>query len=153
MYPDENFIRGTVFLLYAGRVDRDHKPAVLHPIEVSLHPSLSGDRDGRIIAMLHDTFEDGLLTLNAIPHGLGIDTDGRVALSLIALTHNYHGTETYGEYIQRIKNDAMERRDLIAARVKLADLEVNMRRPGGSPSLLKRYIQAHEDLTKFINFF
>jgi (p)ppGpp synthase/HD superfamily hydrolase len=97
---------------HRGQRDKGGQPYVLHPLRLMMRL----DRDvERIVAVLHDVVEDSRYSLADLrQRGYAED----VLQALDCLTRRT--AETYGEFIDRVKTNA------IARRVKLADLEDNM---------------------------
>lgn len=97
---------------HKGTKQKDGSPYILHPLTlmVSLHTEYE-----QMAAVLHDVVEDTSITLEAIEAAGYPDA---VIQALDALTHRE--TDSYDDYIERIKLNP------IARRVKLADLEHNM---------------------------
>lgn len=96
-----------------------------HPFYVAEHV----EEKDRVVALLHDSLEDGYSNLQE----LGIHFDGQTMQDVITLTRL--PDEPYKDYIGRIRQ-----RGGRARRVKIADIRVNMQRC--KPSLLNRYSQA-----------
>ncbi|HEX6800121.1 MAG TPA: HD domain-containing protein [Ktedonobacterales bacterium] len=98
--------RGQVYPSLSG------EPFILHPLRVMLR--VASD-DERIAAVLHDVIEDTACTLDDLRRaGYG----EHIIAALDHLTHR--DDETYAAYIERVKDD------LLARRVKLADLAENL---------------------------
>lgn len=100
--------------VYEGLGAREDEPYILHPIRVALsvHPS------ARVVAILHDVFEDTEATINDVPDGL-LRADEAFALGV--LTRDKKG-ESYAEYIARIVQSGSP----LALIVKHADLLDNV---------------------------
>jgi hypothetical protein len=96
---------------HLGQFDRSGAPYVYHPITLAMR---AGDETQRIVALLHDTVEDGKLTLEELwQEGFGESV-------VRAVDHLTRRTdEGYDEYIERVA------RDRLATRVKLLDLTHN----------------------------
>ena len=98
---------------HKGQVDKSGAPYILHPLRVMM--SLETEEE-RIVAVLHDVVEDceewplERLRAEGLPEGL--------ATALESVTRN--DGETYMEFIERSKTNAIGRR------VKVADLRDNM---------------------------
>jgi (p)ppGpp synthase/HD superfamily hydrolase len=98
---------------HAGQVDRYCRPYVLHPLHLMLQMETEVEM---MTAVLHDVVEDSDKTLADIA-ALGVPDEVVTAVAL--LTHDKENVP-YETYIQAIKPN------LLARRVKLADLEHNM---------------------------
>lgn len=87
----------------------------------------------KTIAILHDIIEDTLITTSLLRH-YGFDDD--IVQSVCCITRI--NTETYFEYIQRLKQHEQVRQ------VKLIDLQLNIERCKQNPkgSLITRYQKA-----------
>lgn len=95
-----------------GQKDKAEAPYILHPLRVMfrMHSEVE-----MTVAVLHDVLEDSEWTLHALRE------QGFSEEVLAALDHlTKREGESYGEFIERV------RRNSIACRVKLADLEDNM---------------------------
>lgn len=95
---------------HQGQKDKGGKPYILHPIRVALNVK---GKDERIVALLHDVIEDTSYTIDDLDF---LSEEQRKALLL--LTHD--DNVPYMEYIVELKKNK------IASKVKLADLEQNM---------------------------
>ncbi|MBF0448001.1 MAG: GTP pyrophosphokinase [Magnetococcales bacterium] len=97
---------------HAGQVDKANVPYILHPLRLMLR--MKSER-AQIVAVLHDLIEDTDATLDDLRN------EGFPEEILVALDHLTHREEeSYEAYIQRIK------KNILAQRVKLQDLEDNM---------------------------
>jgi len=96
-----------------GQTDKAGLPYVTHPQRVA--GSLE-DSTAQIVALLHDTLEDTMLTEEDLRPVFGDE----ITDAVVAMTHLE--TESYMEYVHRLGANALARR------VKLADLKDNMRR-------------------------
>lgn len=96
---------------FDGRVDRQGEPYVAHAIRVML--DVEGD-DERTVAILHDVFEWGTITLREF---VSAKFPKRVIDAVDAMTKRQG--ETLAEHIERL------RRSELAAAVKIADLRDN----------------------------
>lgn len=95
---------------HKGQKDKAGKPYIFHPINVSLNVK---GRDEKIVALLHDVIEDTAYTIDDLKF---LTEDQKEALLLLT-----HDKDTpYMTYIDAIKKNK------IASRVKLADLDQNM---------------------------
>lgn len=99
------------FKAHAGQVDLGGDPFILHPIRVAMRLETIAERT---VALLHDVVEDTPVTVDEIAKEFG----GTIARAVDALSRRK--TETYEEYILRVKQDPL------AVVVKLADLADNM---------------------------
>ena len=96
---------------HKGQKDRSGKPYIFHPIHVALR--CKGEE--RIVALLHDTIEDGGVTLPQL-RAEGFSQEIIDAVDL--LTHREY--VDYMVYVECIKENSLARA------VKLRDLEHNM---------------------------
>lgn len=96
---------------HKGQRDKGGKPYIFHPLNVSLNVK---GKDEKIVALLHDVIEDTAYTIDDLKF---FTEDQREALLL--LTHDKD--IPYMTYIEAIKKNK------IARRVKLADLDQNMK--------------------------
>lgn len=95
---------------HKGQRDKGGKPYIFHLINVSLNVK---GKDEKIVALLHDIIEDTSYTIDDLKF---LTKDQREALLLLT-----HDKETpYMTYIEAIKKNK------IASRVKLGDLDQNM---------------------------
>lgn len=110
-----------------------------HPFEVGAQVLLDGG-DAEydfIVALLHDSIEDGYATRDEI-----VDTFGTIFSGAVwELTRR--GGEVYADYIERVAASTP-----IVRRVKLADIYVNLQRSqrAGDTSRVKRYQRAFNRL-------
>lgn len=102
------------FNAHQGQTDKQGKPYILHVLRVAFSVFEHSTENVLIAALLHDTVEDTQATLLDIEARFG----GRVTAAVDHLTRRPR--ETYTDYIQRVKQDA------VAVKVKLADLVDNM---------------------------
>jgi (p)ppGpp synthase/HD superfamily hydrolase len=127
-----------------AQLDKAGDPYILHPLRVALCGLKSLNADHIIAAILHDTIEDTIITLDYL-RDQGFEAVHLDAID--ALTRR--SDEVYMDYVKR----CCENR--IAARVKLADLNDNLGRldrtlGGGfitseeAERLKKRYTEARE---------
>lgn len=98
---------------HKGQKDRYGRAYILHPLTLMM---AMDDDASRIVAVLHDVVEDTPLTLSDLS-GMGFAAEWVDAVD--ALTKR--PGERYEDYIERLH------RDPLAVKVKLADLEDNMR--------------------------
>lgn len=95
---------------HKGQRDKGGKPYIFHPLKVSLNVR---GKDEKIVALLHDVIEDTSYTIDDLKF---LTKNQREALLLLT-----HDKDTpYMTYIEAIKKNK------IASRVKLADLDQNM---------------------------
>ncbi|WP_282925040.1 GTP pyrophosphokinase [Peptoniphilus genitalis] len=95
---------------HKGQKDKGGKSYIFHPINVSLNVK---GKDEKIVALLHDVIEDTSYTIDDLKF---LTKDQKEALLLLT-----HDKETpYMTYIEFIKKNK------IASRLKLADLDQNM---------------------------
>lgn len=95
---------------HKGQRDKGGKPYIFHPLKVSLNVR---GKDEKIVALLHDVIEDTSYTIDDLKF---LTKDQKEALLLLT-----HDKDTpYMIYIEFIKKNK------IASRVKLADLDQNM---------------------------
>lgn len=107
-----NLIKAFIIAIKAhqGQKDKGGKPYILHPIKVALNVK---GKDERIVALLHDVIEDTNYTIDDLKF---LSEEQKEALLLLTYDENM----PYMEYIEAVKKNK------IASRVKLADLEQNM---------------------------
>ena len=96
---------------HKGQRDKGGKPYIFHPLNVSLNVK---GKDEKIVALLHDVIEDTSYTIDDLKF---LTKDQRDVLLL--LTHDKD--ISYMTYVEAIKKNK------IARRVKLADLDQNMK--------------------------
>lgn len=125
---------------HEGQFDKSGRPYAGHPIRVaeSIHTATAAMF---CAALLHDTVEDCEITLDFIRAEFGEE----VANAVDALTRRK--SETYKAFIERCS------KNVIARRVKLADIEDNLQpwrvsalEPKEAKRLRDRYETAHEFL-------
>jgi (p)ppGpp synthase/HD superfamily hydrolase len=97
---------------HKGKIDKGGNPYILHPLRVMLNMD---DTEGKIVAVLHDVFEDSFLRLEQLSD-LELSNSAKEALVLLTRKKS----QTYDDYILEIKKNT------IARNVKLADLRDNM---------------------------
>lgn len=95
------------------QVDKGGHPYILHPIRVMMAMQTVQEK---IVAVLHDTVEDGAMSEFTLIDYAG----GTVAAAVMALSRK--DGESYKEFILRVKQNDLARR------VKIADLKDNMDR-------------------------
>jgi (p)ppGpp synthase/HD superfamily hydrolase len=98
---------------HKGQRDKYGRPYILHPLTLMLKMT---DETSMTAAVLHDVVEDTTLTLSDLRNEGFPD---EVIAAVGSLSKNEK--ESYDEYIERVS------RDPLAVKVKLADLEDNMR--------------------------
>lgn len=96
---------------HAGQKRRNGNPYIIHPIRVS--QEVKSDKE-KVVALLHDTVEDGNTSLSEILSLFGLEIGGAVD----ALTRRKD--EPYMDYILRVKQNPL------ALTVKLADISDNL---------------------------
>ncbi|MCM3273332.1 GTP pyrophosphokinase [Paenibacillus elgii] len=96
---------------HQGQLDKGNQPYILHPLRLMLK---APDNDSRIVAVLHDVIEDTDVTIESLRQEGFAE---RLLEALDCLTRR--DNETYEEFLQRIKPNALARY------VKLLDLEDN----------------------------
>lgn len=145
MYPErmtEKESKAIVLCIEAhdGQVDKAGKPYAAHPLRVGFSLWEGTTEDMFCAAVLHDVVEDTAISLDYISHEFGLC----VADAIDALTRRK--TETYTQFIARCSLNA------IAKRVKLADIEDNMRPeriaalPVSEQGITRRYEKARKAL-------
>jgi (p)ppGpp synthase/HD superfamily hydrolase len=123
---------------HAFQVDKGGAPYILHPLRLMMQMS---DEDERIVALLHDVFEDTSITF-AYAARQGFSKEVLTALEHITKKPG----ESYDAFIERCGQNKL------ASRVKLADLLDNMdlsRIPSPTEedeARRKKYGEAHERL-------
>jgi (p)ppGpp synthase/HD superfamily hydrolase len=131
---------------HEGQKDKNGQPYILHPLRVM---NAVEDEPAKIVAVLHDVIEDTSVTFKDLRRE-GFD---EVVLAAVeCLTHRKG--EPYADYVVRCKGN------VIARRVKLADLEDNARpsrallRPDRiEPDIarLRKYFLAYKFLTDMLS--
>jgi len=121
---------------HKGQVDKEGNAYIKHLIRVSYllkqHPNV--DETLISVALLHDIIEDTSMTIKELSE---IIQDETIVKTVDILTRKE--TETYKEYIQRVKQDEL------ATIVKIADLRDHLERKSSielPASLIKRYEKA-----------
>lgn len=116
---------------HRGQVDKNKEPYILHPLAVM---GMMDTHEEKIVAVLHDVIEDTNVTIMDLTFkGFG----GNIMSAIEAITKR--DTETYFEYIHRVKKNPL------ATKVKLADLKHNSlleRQFEKSGMLIERYLKA-----------
>ena len=111
-----NYLLDAALLLaikaHAGQKDKGGQPYILHPLRVML--SMETD-DERLVALLHDVFEDSPTPLSALERQ---GFPQHIIDAVVALTRN--DGEDYFNYIERVGSNPLARA------VKMADLADNM---------------------------
>jgi (p)ppGpp synthase/HD superfamily hydrolase len=115
--------------VFYGEVDKAGRPYFLHCEGVARRVYVRDPKDvvGMIVGFLHDVVEDTSVPLSEIREEFGEE----VAAAVDAISQRKH--ETRREYMDRCLKHP------IAARVKLADIDDNMGRPGAGDSLMRYY--------------
>ena len=98
--------------VHAGQVDKAGKPYILHPLRLML--SCDNDEE-MIVSVLHDVVEDGNVKLVELLEQ-GFSQPIVAAIDCLTRRNN----ETYEEFIDRIKVNALARK------VKVKDIRDNM---------------------------
>jgi (p)ppGpp synthase/HD superfamily hydrolase len=125
---------------HRGQRDKNGAPYVLHPLRMMLRLTTDAER---MVAVLHDVVEDTPHTLEDLRRA---GYPEAIVEAVDCLTRRE--TETYDEFIERLKPN------LLARKVKIADLEDNMdvRRISelkeSDFERLKRYRKAWAELTR-----
>jgi (p)ppGpp synthase/HD superfamily hydrolase len=99
---------------FRDAADRSGEPYIMHCIRVMNNPRCN-TTDRKIAAILHDTVEDGYLTLEDLATA---GFSQHVVYLIGNLTHNKE-KDSYDDYIKRIATDED------TAQIKMADLEDN----------------------------
>ena len=97
---------------HQGQYNKAGAPYILHPLRMMLRMSSEAEM---MAAVLHDVVEDTGWTLDQLRQA-GFAEE--VVQAVECLTHRDH--ETYDEFVARVRTN------VIASKVKLADLEDNM---------------------------
>jgi (p)ppGpp synthase/HD superfamily hydrolase len=127
---------------HEGQRDKEGLPYILHPLRAMMR--VEGE-DARIVAVLHDVIEDTPVTADDL-RAAGF-TEAVVA-AVVCVTHPKG--EPYADYVVRCKRNA------VARRVKLADLEDNSRldrtilrpeRIDADVARLRKYVLSYKYLT------
>ncbi|WP_121219805.1 HD domain-containing protein [Oceanibaculum indicum] len=117
--------------VHENQVDKAGAPYILHPLRVML--AMQAEKD-RIVAVLHDTVEDGPPdTMEVVKRWF---PDAEIVLAVEALTRR--PGEAYTDFIARVKLNPM------ATRVKLADIADNLcpSRAASLPDSLRQRYEA-----------
>ena len=94
--------------------DKGGAPYVLHPLRVML--AMDTDEERRV-AVLHDVIEDCQVTPDEL---LALGYPAKEVEAVVALSRREDEGESYEQFIQRLRPNALARK------VKLADIEHNM---------------------------
>ena len=127
---------------HEGQSDKYGAPYILHPFRVMMRVCTLAEK---IVAMLHDTVEDGGVTLEDL-RGEGFP--GEVVEAVDRLSRR--GGESYDAYMERASADPL------AASVKMADLEDNMdlrRIPMIGDKDVERLLRYHSNWRKLFERF
>ncbi len=119
---------------HAGQRDKCGEPYILHPLAVM---GAMDTEEERIVAVLHDIVEDTDWSMEDIRNRFST----LISNAIEAITKR--DTETYFEYIYRVKLNPL------ATKVKLADLKHNSlleRQFEKSGGLIERYLKAYRIL-------
>ena len=106
----------TSCMFHKGQLDKDGIPVIYHPIYVMNSMDLD-DLDGRKVGMFHDVIEDTECT-ELYLRAMGFAD--HIVDATVCITHL--PGEPYFEYVERVK------RNELAKRVKLKDIDHNMKR-------------------------
>lgn len=98
--------------VHRGQIRKNGTPFIFHPLRVMLRMD---SVEEMITGILHDTIEDGHVTLEQLER-MGFSL--RIREAVDCLTHKEE--EPYMDYIKRVKGNHL------ATRVKIADLRDNM---------------------------
>ncbi len=132
----EAFVVALSFALrvHDGQRDKSGAPYILHPLQVAMRCEAWHER---VVGVLHDVIEDcGTVPSTLI--SIGIPEECVAAVEALSRREG----ETYADFIERIVEAGP-----LAMRVKLADLEENMRPDRRHPDmegLSKRYVKAKD---------
>ncbi len=118
---------------HAGVRDRGGQPYVLHPLRLMMRMETEVER---MVAVLHDLVEDTPVTLESL-RAQGFPEE--VVAAVDCLTRRKATKESYAEFIERIRPNAL------ASRVKLADLEDNM-------NVLRLPAMTDEDAARIVKY-
>lgn len=121
---------------HKGQKDLDGLPVVLHPFAVA---SKCTQPKEIVVALLHDVVEDSSYTFDDL-RDAGMSDDIIQTLRLLT----YDKSETYEEYLQRIKTSG----DEVALHVKLNDLRHNLDR--GRRGMHTQQVAKHEKAYLFL---
>jgi len=131
---------------HEGQKDKNGQPYILHPLRLM---NAVEDVPAKIVALLHDVIEDTPVTAEDLRRE---GFDEAVLAAVDCLTHR--NGESYADYVVRCKGN------VIARRIKLADLEDNARpsrallRPDRIESdlaRLRKYFLAYKFLTDMLS--
>jgi (p)ppGpp synthase/HD superfamily hydrolase len=134
MQPDELMNRALEIALrvHGEQRDRYGAPYIFHPFRVMIRVNSNSEK---IAALLHDTVEDGEITLDDLRR----EGFSEEILESVDCLSRREG-ESYGSYMDRVMANPL------AVTVKIADLEDNMdlrRLPEIGPEDVKRLIRYH----------
>lgn len=124
--------------VHKRQIDKGGKPYIGHPLRVE---KLCLDDDSKIVALLHDTIEDGDITAEYL---LMQGFPAYIVDAILSVSRNKG--EDYFDFIQRSKANPIGRR------VKIADLKDNMditrlnELTDNDIERLKKYLQAYKML-------
>lgn len=109
-------------IAHAEQKDKAGDPYIWHVLRVANEVRyMGGDEDAQIVALLHDTVEDGHLTLEGIKVNFGAQVRAAVeALTRLESDSGKMPRYDYETYIYRVAKNP------IAVEVKIADLKDNM---------------------------
>lgn len=124
------------FEAHKGQKDLDGLPVVLHPFAVASNCTQPKEI---VVALLHDVVEDSSYTFDDL-RDAGMSDDIIQTLRLLT----YDKSETYEEYLQRIKTSG----DEVALHVKLNDLRHNLDR--GRRGMHTQQVAKHEKAYLFL---
>jgi len=105
-------------IAHEGQVDKVGKPYIFHPLTVMMDESLTTD-DERIVAALHDVFEDTCMKVSTVMKYLDLPSSRATGVrkALLAITHLRNEPNVL--YWARVKATP------IATKVKIADIHHN----------------------------
>lgn len=112
-----------------GQIDKNGDAYILHPLRIMMKMD---NFEEKVVAILHDVLEDSDCEFLDIEEKIELSQKMKEALLAITKMPN----EKYFEYIKRVNEN------LIARKVKIADLVDNLSRKGTPSSLRKRYYEA-----------
>jgi hypothetical protein len=127
---------------HEGQKDKEGLPYILHPLRVMM--SVQGE-DAQIVAVLHDVIEDTEVRISELGQA-GFSEE--IIAAVLCVTHQKD--QSYADYVVGCKRNA------IARRVKLGDLEDNTRlcrtifrpdRAAHDLARIRRYVLSYKFLT------